>query len=297
MNKNMPEFKLNEHGIRKPVLLIGPEGRTQAFLTSLFGDEYFDRTDIKVANIDLSNVVRDGDLFQSYPVPKPEGYVEPVVPWLDEEFNKLNQAAKSSPNVVAMFDLERGVLSPVFLDLARFLTSKNELAPEFTPVIHSARYPEALLRSPTLLRNFQVIEYQAPENYLVITEPVHESSPLHEYKMMAADALRHHEQVDAGTLTDTFNTLERFVDALNEVEGGPLGREARERGMDISVYKVLVAFAKVFEATDLGKKIELIFDKKQTLGSFVEREVGPLGLTPKVNRAEKFDSSISCPGG
>ena len=213
---------------------------------------------------------------------------------VEKKFDLINQEIKKSPAVVTMFNADR-VNPEIFVDLVKVLTSKDGLPKGLTAVVHASSYPDLLFSSPSTLSKFQVIEYQAVENVPVITEPVHAMSPLHEYKRIANNLTSRRNEMSSEILTENLETLERFVDALNGVEGGSLGIEARERGMDSSVYKALVLFADNSDSSGLTDKIKLMFDDSKTKGSFKEREVGPLGLTPlgksENNRNHKVDSN------
>jgi hypothetical protein len=288
MNENMPKLKINADGSRPPLLIIGPEGRHNSFLAAAFGDEYLERTDITLLSYDLKGVYPVDFARPSIPLPN---YVEET-PWLEQKFDLINQEIKKSPSVVTMFDADR-VDPEIFVDLMKVLTSKDGLPKGLTAVVHASSYPDLLLRSPSILSKFQVIEYQAVENVPVITEPLHAMSPLHEYKRIAQNLTTRRNEMNPEMLTENLETLERFVDALNGVEGGPLGIEARERGMDSSVYKALALFADNSESSGLTDKIKVMFDDSKTKGSFIEREVGPLGLAPvKKSSQKREDPSV-----
>jgi hypothetical protein len=273
MNRNIPNPQLNQDGSKKPILLIGPDGRINSFLCTLYGNEYKDRKDINVSQHNLRMSLSR------------------IMTWRDEVFKELRESDANSGNVIASFDLD-GAHPGVLADLLRYISaSDNHMPTHLTTIFHASRFPETLLLSPTTLSQFQVIEFSAPENYHVLSARIHDTSPLHEYREIATSILKKLNSIDPDELADKLATLERFVDALNEVDGGPLGKEASERGMDASIYGTLTVLARQIEPSGLTKKILDMFDQSKIVGEFFEREVGPLGLAPLKKFSREHEKS------
>jgi len=267
-----------------PVMLTYQDGMgaRHGLLEATFGASYQERQDLKVITIDLSKLTQADLTFPAYS----EGVVY-TKSWIEEKFGELKALSGPADHLVVFFDVGVAVDQGVALEVIKRVTQNNDLPAAMKTVFTGQEVPPFLLQTPSLLKKFQVLEWDCPTIYPVLTMPHHEVTPLSEYRSMAVSLVDNRTQLSPEARQEKVKTLGLFLDALDGLEGGVYGLNAYERGMDTRIIQGLNVFSKVHEQSvehgfaSLAERIRTTFATPEMMGNIVEREVGMLGLEPK----------------
>lgn len=89
----------------------------------------------------------------------------------------------------------------------------------------------------------------------------HEESELHQYVHYADFLVNYPSHIDNSIAKDPLDALQRLMSALEGIEGGILGQQACDRGMDQYTIRSLASFSREFfnSENDQARKISQSF--------------------------------------
>jgi ribosome-binding protein aMBF1 (putative translation factor) len=95
----------------------------------------------------------------------------------------------------------------------------------------------------------------AKKSQSVTDQPVskveyHEESEMHEYADYASVLAKYPHLIGDESFKHARDSLDRFVTALKEIDGGILGQQACERGMDLHTVRALATFSRVYAGSE-----------------------------------------------
>lgn len=112
--------------------------------------------------------------------------------------------------------------------------------------------PERLASLP-----MQFIQYESTPIPPVMQVEEHEESDLHEYGYNAEFLAKYPSHLEQPIADGMLDSLSRLMTALEGVDGGILGQEASDRGMDAWMIKHLSAFARTYKNSENAQAAEI----------------------------------------
>lgn len=251
MTIDFKSLKKTSAGMMAPILLIGPvaQGKERNFADML-----------SKSNAELKSEFYV-DLNHANPIVDENG-VNNSSKNIDV-LQKIEAKALEDGAVVAIFPCVETYFPALLRDLVdRINSNQND---NIVFILGCENPSEIESGTLALMTKMNVIKYEG-----IVLPPVSQveeipGSVLHEYRNMANDLmlLDSNKLVLRSTgigLRDTgadlsqtetrLASLKSFVETLGEIDGGMLGQEAHDRGMDDSVVKALAAFSRAFYNSD-----------------------------------------------
>lgn len=93
-------------------------------------------------------------------------------------------------------------------------------------------------------------KYKSAAELPVSNVEYHEESEMHEYADYASVLAKYPHLIGDDSFKHARDSLDRFVVALREIDGGVLGQQAFDRGMDLYTIKALAAFSRVYAGSE-----------------------------------------------
>lgn len=112
--------------------------------------------------------------------------------------------------------------------------------------------PEGLASLP-----MQLIQFESVPTEPVMQVEEHEESELHEYGYKAEFLAKYPSHLEQPIADGMLDSLSSLMTALEGVEGGILGQEASDRGMDAWMIKHLSAFARTYKNSENAQAAEI----------------------------------------
>lgn len=237
MSTEFKSPKINAAGSIKPILLVGVVGEgKETKLLSLLNSKAGNENPF-VVDIDLWDV-STGEVFDGMP----ESY------FVNEVFTKIDSAAKEHGSVVALFRFADECTESVGNDfLQRIIAREND---KVVYVLSCVKIPEFIENSPENKDHLQVVQFELPPKPPVLQIHEQEESPFHDHAYKAEFLAKYPQQIKDTKDAQMLNQLADLMKAIEGIEGGILGQEASDRGMDGFVIQSLCAFSRAFKGSE-----------------------------------------------
>lgn len=236
MSNEFKSTRRNSAGATAPILLVGApgSGKETNFLKLMSsvdaGEPLVLRTNLFTAGLqDVSN---------------------PLNEWsaTNEAITNIEFSSKDHSFVIAVFDSVDQYHPAVFNDLVQKLSSrKND---NIVYVLSCVKAPEVIESSPGVKDQVQIVQLVSPSVPPVLQVEELDESPFHEYSDKASFLAKYPQQINDPKDAQMLTSLADLMKAVEGIEGGILGQEACDRGMDGSVIKSLGAFARAFKGSE-----------------------------------------------
>jgi hypothetical protein len=229
MRKEFSAITKTADGTAAPILLVGGKpgsGKETVFIEKM------------KESLPLKSIVR----FEPYnlaPQDVDSGFANSIID--DKLWNALHGSAGSG-GVVALFSEIHLAHPDVIAGIAQKINNnKSEDVIFILSCPEPSDLPSDLLGS---LKDLRVVQFDSGTHRPVMDEPVYDVSPLHSYRDAAINLSFLNRALEGSHAQEQLDYLTSLLDVTKTLEGGLLGQEAYDRGMDSSVIKGLLDFAK-----------------------------------------------------
>jgi hypothetical protein len=169
-------------------------------------------------------------------------------PSAKELLSKIEVEAKGHSSVIAVFEGIDECLPIVAVELLKGINEKQD--GKLICVFSCTKIPDFIENSPAVKSQLQIVQFELPPKQPVLQVHELEESPFHEYGDKAAFLAKYPQRINDPKDAEMLNSLADLMQAIEGIEGGILGQEASDRGMDGSVIQSLAAFSRVFKGSE-----------------------------------------------
>jgi hypothetical protein len=235
MSNDFKKTRINASGSIAPILLVGvvADGKETKFLELISSEAGKEKP-----------FVVETDLFE---VSTQEVLDAIPVSTVDGALSKVEASSKEHSSVIAVFTSADECIQRVAIDLLQKITAKEN--DKVTYVLSCEKIPDFIESDSNLKNQLQIIQFELPPKPPVLQVHELEESPLHEYCYYADFLAKYPQQINDPKDAQLLNSLADLMKAVEGIEGGILGQEAHDRGMDGSVIQSLAAFSRVFKGS------------------------------------------------
>lgn len=235
MSADFKSTRINANGSVVPILLVGAAGEgKERKLISILGSE--DENSLVIKH-DLFAIEEDAEnSFQSN---------WPVTTKVLSEIDALSTANKS---IFAVFNYVDECSANTIIDLINKINANKNCSIPF--ILSCSKLPEFIESSSSLKDRLQIVQFELPPKPPVLQVNELEESPFHYYADQAKFLAKYPQQINDPRDAHLLTSLAELMKAVDGIEGGILGQEAHERGMDGSVIESLAAFSRVHKGSE-----------------------------------------------
>ena len=169
-------------------------------------------------------------------------------PSAEDLLSKIEVEAKGHNAVIAVFEGIDECLPIVAVELLKGIGEK--VGGKVTCVFSCTKIPDFIENSSAIKSQFQIVQFELPPKQPVLQIHVLEESPFHEYGDNAAFLAKYPQQINDPRGAHLLTSLAELMKAVEGIEGGILGQEAHDRGMDGCVIQALSAFSRAFKGSE-----------------------------------------------
>lgn len=174
-----------------------------------------------------------------------------------EVISKIEAQAQENGSIAAIFSLTDRYDPVVLGDLVERVNANTN--PNILYVFgceEPTNFPVAILAK---MSKFQMVKHELATPMPVMQVEEIDRSPLHRYRDIAIDLAAHDPNLEGPSVQAKLDALSNLIKVMESIEGGIMGQEARDRGMDVSVMKAFGRFSRTFSAS--GNALAAAFSK------------------------------------
>jgi hypothetical protein len=234
------EFKsprVNANGSLAPILLVGAvaEGKERKLISILSSD---DESKIPfVVKHDFFEIEEDA-----------ENKSQSNWPVTTKILSEIDALATANKSMFAVFNYVDECSAATIIDLINKITANKNCKIPF--ILSCSKLPEFIERSSSLKDQLQIVQFELPPKPPVLQVNELEESPFHYYAYQANFLAKYPQQINDPEDAKMLTSLAELMKAVEGIEGGILGQEAHERGMDGSVIESLAAFSRAHKGSE-----------------------------------------------
>jgi hypothetical protein len=237
MSTDFKSTRVNANGSIVPILLLGKAGDgKETKLISILGAEN-ESARPRVVRHDFSDIENEdgNNLKNNWPV-------------TTQVLSEIDALATANKSIVAVFGYVDECSPAAVIDLVnKIIANKNC---KITFILSCPKLPEFIESSALLKDQLQIVQFELPPVQPVLQVHELEESPFHYYGDQANFLAKYPQQVNDPRDAHLLTSLAELMKAVEGIEGGILGQEAHDRGMDGSVIQALGAFSRAHKGSE-----------------------------------------------